>query len=235
MKVVILAGGRGIRMRPLTYSVPKPLLPIGDKPILEVILENLRGRGFQEFVLAVGYRAELIETYFRDGSQFGVHIDYVREREPMGTAGALSLVREAFDFAPEESVLVVNGDILTKLDFGAFIRFHETNGFDLTVAARRYEMQIPYGVLQLDGDRILGIREKPLSAADISAGVYVLGAGTLSQVPEGVPFDMPDLVSKLLQAGRPVGAYRVTEFWMSLDHMGHLEEATQALAAWSEA
>ena len=234
MKVVILAGGRGVRMRPLTYTVPKPLLPIGEKPILEIIIENLRSQGFVEFILAVGYRAELIETYFRDGSQLGVSINYVREAEPRGTAGALALVRQAHDFAAGESILVVNGDILTKLDFHRLLGFHEEGSWDMTVAARRYESQLPYGVLRLDGERVLGIREKPLSAADVSAGIYVLRAEVLAQVPEGVPFDMPDLVAKLLDSGQRVGACRVTEFWMSLDHVGHLEEAGQALAVWSE-
>jgi len=229
MKAVILAGGKGVRLRPLTYTIPKPLLPVGEKPILEEIIERLKPFGVREFVIAVGYRAELIETYFRDGAQLGVHIDYVRESHPLGTAGPLALVRSA-GISPDEPLLVMNGDILTDLDMRAFVEFHLAGEFEITVATRKFELQHPYGVLQLDGQRVIGIVEKPAVTDIVSAGIYAIQPSALDVIPDDSFFDMPDLVNKLLPDSRTVGAYHFVGEWLAIDRLEQLEDAGRMIA-----
>jgi NDP-sugar pyrophosphorylase family protein len=230
MKTLILAGGRGVRLRPLTYSIPKPLLPIGEKPILEEIIERLRAQGLREFVVAVGYRAELIETYFRDGAQLGVRIEYVREAEPLGTAGPLSLVRDHCALPPDQPLLVMNGDILTDLDMSALATAHRTSGVALTVATRDFTLQHPYGVLQIVDGKVTSIREKPAVTDTVSAGVYALDTAALKYVPAGTFFDMPDLINALVAAGETVGAYAFDGAWLAIDGLDQLEDATRIVA-----
>jgi len=229
MKTVLLAGGRGVRLRPLTYTIPKPLLPVGERPILEEIVERLKTFGLRDLVMAVGYRAELIETYFRDGSQLGVHIEYAREAEPLGTAGPLALVRAQCGATAKstDSLLVMNGDLLTALDMRALIEFHERGGHDLTIVTREYQLQHPYGVIQLDGDRITGIVEKPAVTDTVNAGIYVFRWSTLDLVPDGCPYEMPDLVNTAAASGRSVVAYPFAGSWLAIDRMEQLEEAAR--------
>jgi len=229
MKAVILAGGKGVRLRPLTYTIPKPLLPVGEKPILEEIVERLKVHGFHELIIAVGYRAELIETYFRDGAQLGVRIDYVRESHALGTAGPLSLVRASFDLA-DEPLLAMNGDILTDLDMTAFMEFHRRGGYEVTVATREFHLQHPYGVIEVDGERITGIVEKPVETYVVSAGIYAIQPSALDVIPYNSFFDIPDLVNRLLADGRPVGAYHFTDDWLAIDRIDQLEDAARILA-----
>jgi NDP-sugar pyrophosphorylase family protein len=230
MKAVILAGGKGVRLRPLTYTIPKPLLPVGEKPILEEIIERLKPFGVCDFVIAVGYRAELIETYFRDGAQLGVRIDYVRESHPLGTAGPLSLVRAAFELPPEEPLLVMNGDILTDLDVGSLVDFHRRGRYEITVATREFQLQHPYGVLKLDGERVTGIVEKPAVSDVVSAGIYAIQPSALDVMPADGFFDMPDLVNALLAQGRRVGAYQFAGEWLAIDRLEQLEDAARMIA-----
>ena len=229
MRAVILAGGKGVRLRPLTYTIPKPLLPVGEKPILEEIIERLKPFGVRDFVIAVGYRAELIETYFRDGSQLGVRIDYVRESHPLGTAGPLALARSLFEQSPDEPLLVMNGDILTDLDMGLFVEFHQRGGYELTVATRQFELQHPYGVLQLDGPRVTGIVEKPAVMDIVSAGIYAIQPSALDVIPDDSFFDMPDLVNGLVEQGRAVGAYDFVGEWLAIDRIDQLEDAARII------
>jgi NDP-sugar pyrophosphorylase family protein len=229
MKAVILAGGKGVRLRPLTYTIPKPLLPVGERPILEEIIERLKTFGFRELIIAVGYRAELIETYFRDGAQLGVRIDYVREAHPLGTAGPLAMVRAAFELG-DDPLLAMNGDILTDLDVGAFLEHHRRGGYDLTVATREFKLQHPYGVVQTDGGRVTGIVEKPVEADIVSAGVYAMQPAALDAIPRESFFDMPDLVNRLLERGRPVGAFQFSDDWLAIDRLEQLEDAARLLA-----
>ena len=229
MRAVILAGGKGVRLRPLTYTIPKPLLPVGEKPILEEIIERLKPFGVRDFVIAVGYRAELIETYFRDGSQLGVRIDYVRESHPLGTAGPLALARSLFGQSPDEPLLVMNGDILTDLDMGLFVEFHQRGGYELTVATRQFELQHPYGVLQLDGPRVTGIVEKPAVMDIVSAGIYAIQPSALDVIPDDSFFDMPDLVNGLVEQGRAVGAYDFVGEWLAIDRIDQLEDAARII------
>jgi NDP-sugar pyrophosphorylase family protein len=229
MKSVLLAGGMGVRLRPLTYTIPKPLLPVGERPILEEIVIRLRAFGLRDLVMAVGYRAELIETYFRDGSQLGVHIEYAHESEPLGTAGPLALVREKFGATAEgsDSLLVMNGDLLTDLDMLALVDFHERGGHDITVVTREYQLRHPYGVLQLDGDRITGIVEKPAVTDTVSAGVYVLRWSALELVPDGRAYEIPDLLNVAAASGRKVVAYPFGGAWQPIDRMEQLEDAAR--------
>lgn len=229
MKAVLLAGGRGVRLRPLTYTIPKPLLPIGEKPILEEIIERLKTAGMREFIIAVGYRAELIETYFRDGEHLGVRIEYVRETAPLGTAGPLALVR-AQCALPDEPLLLMNGDILTDLDMRELLAFHRSGGYAMTVATREYQLQHPYGVIDVDGARITGIREKPSVTDVVSAGIYAIEPTALDVVPEGKFFDIPDMVNALVAAGRPVGAFNFTDEWIAIDRIEQLEDAARLIA-----
>jgi NDP-sugar pyrophosphorylase family protein len=230
MKTLILAGGKGVRLRPLTYSIPKPLLPIGEKPILEEIIERLRAQGLRDLIIAVGYRAELIETYFRDGSQLGVSIEYVRETQPLGTAGPLSLVRAECSLPAAEPLVAMNGDILTDLDMRALVDAHRAAGNELTVATREFALQHPYGVLRVEGGRIAGITEKPVVTDTISAGVYVIEPAALELVPRDAFFDMPDLINALIGAGRRVGAYAFEGEWLAIDGLDQLEDAARMAA-----
>jgi NDP-sugar pyrophosphorylase family protein len=230
MRTVILAGGKGVRMRPLTYTIPKPLLPIGEKPIIEEIIERLRAQGFADLIIAVGYRAELIETFARDGAQLGVRIEYVRETQPLGTAGPLALVRDGCELPAGEPLLVINGDILTDIDLRELIEAHRRSKCELTVATREFQLRHPYGVIQLDGDRITGIVEKPQVTDVISAGIYVVEPSALALVPQGRFFDMPDLVNALLAQGRAVGAYRFDDDWLAIDSIDQLDDAARLLA-----
>jgi NDP-sugar pyrophosphorylase family protein len=234
MRAIILAGGLGTRLRPLTYSIPKPLLPVGEKPILEMIISRLSNFGYNEFILAVGYRREMIETYFMRGEQFGVKIDYVRETTRLGTAGPLALVREQFEFDDAETILLMNGDILTKLNFHELMRFHRQNDCAMTVAARRHSYQLPFGVLQVQGDRVQGIVEKPTTYYDVSAGIYMLQSQGLAYVPGGLFFDIPDLVKALLDKQQTVGAFFFTDYWLAVEQLHHIEEAQHDMAKWSE-
>ncbi len=229
MKAVLLAGGRGVRLRPLTYTIPKPLLPIGERPILEEIIDRLRKSGFTDLIIAVGYRAELIETYFRDGSQFDVHIEYSRESEPLGTAGPLGMVRSQLsaDEPDSGSVLVMNGDLLTEIDLRALVDAHETAGNDLTVVTREYQLRHPYGVLQLDGDRITGIVEKPAVTDTVNAGIYVFRWSTVDLIPAGSPYEIPHLVNVAARSGRKVVSYPFSGQWLAIDRPENLEEGTR--------
>jgi NDP-sugar pyrophosphorylase family protein len=230
MRAVILAGGRGVRLRPLTYTVPKPLLPVGERPILEEIIIRLKRHGITDVVVAVGYRAELIETYFRDGAQLGVRISYVREAQPLGTAGPLALVRDELAPGDDAPLFVMNGDILTDLDPSDLAAFHARGAYALTVVTRQYQLTHPYGVITVEGGRVTGIVEKPAVTDTVSAGVYMVERRALGHVPSGQYCDMPDLVNRLVAAGETVGAYPFEGEWIAIDRIEQLEDAARTLA-----
>jgi NDP-sugar pyrophosphorylase family protein len=221
VKAVVMCGGLGTRLRPLTYAIPKPLLPVGEKPILEFLVDSLREHGTREIILSVGYRAELIETYFGDGSNFGVKISYVREQEPLGTAGSLRLVAERLS----DDFVLLNGDLLTRLDFRAMVEAHRAGHADLTVGTRPYAVQIPYGVIE-DGDgRVKAIREKPQLDVLINAGIYVLNRGVVNLVPPAGPFYMDELVRAAIARGLNVRHYSIDAYWLD---MGAMEDYARA-------
>jgi NDP-sugar pyrophosphorylase family protein len=227
MKAVILVGGRGTRLQPLTFSIPKPLLPVGEKALLQLIIEQLRTAGFCDLVLATGYHAELIQAFCGDGSKFGVRISYVKENQHLGTAGPLSLVKNRFH--DHEFFLVMNGDILTKLDFKQFVAASRKSDRDLTVGYVNYVYRSPFGVLSIADGQVVGVKEKPSQEYPISTGIYCVKGTALELIPEDTFFTMPELIHALLAAGRAVGAYHIRECWMGLESIQHFEEAVKEL------
>jgi dTDP-glucose pyrophosphorylase len=223
---VLMAGGAGSRLRPLTDAVPKPLLRVGGKPLLEILIERLRAAGVSEFFVTVRYKSELIEKYFGDGARLGVRIRYVREEEPLGTAGALARLPESL----AEPFFLVNGDILTKCDFGAMLDFHRRWHADLTVGTVPHTVEVPYGVVRVDGERLAGIDEKPRLDFLINAGVYVVEPAAAGLIPRDRAFDAPDLIPLLKRAGRTVVAFPIREYWLDVGQHGDFHRANQDVA-----
>jgi len=227
MKAVILARGLGTRLRPLTFSVPKPLLPIGEKPILEFIFEQLRKSAIEEIILSTGYQSELIRAFCGDGSKFGVKIDYVKEDRPLGTAGPLSLMRDRF--SENETFILMNGDVVTKLDFSKMIQYHSLNKCELTIGFTKFEYESPFGVLKIEAGSFKDILEKPRKVYDISAGIYVMNSSVLEFIPRNTFFTVPDLAKRLLRLGKKVGTYQIEEFWVGIEHIDHFDEILREL------
>lgn len=219
--VVLMAGGFGTRLRPLTQERPKPLLHVGDKPILEHILESFAEHGFRRFYISVHYKAEMIRSHFGDGSRWGVEIDYLHEDEPLGTAGCLTLLPEEALQAP---VIVMNGDILTRVNFEALLNFHEQEQVAATLCVREYSFQIPFGVVQADGHRLKSIEEKPVVQQFVSAGIYVLNPDVIRGIGR-VPVDVPDILVRLQQKAHPVGVFPLHEYWLDIGRMDDFQKA----------
>ncbi len=227
MKAVILAGGLGKRLRPLTFSIPKPLLPVGEKPILEFIFEHLRKYAIKEIILSTGYQSELIRAFCGDGSRFGVKIDYVKEESPLGTAGPLSLIRKRF--LENETFVLMNGDVVTKLDFSKMIQYHSLNKYELTIGFTKFEYKSPFGVLEIEEGSLKNILEKPAKIYDVSAGIYLLNSSVLGFIPDNTFFTLPNLAKVLLKAGKKVGAYQIKEFWVGIEHIDQFDEVLKEL------
>ncbi len=220
-KVILMVGGLGTRLQPLTETVPKPMLNVGNKPILETIIEGFKSYGFSNFILSVNYKKEMIMNYFRDGSEFGVSIEYVEETKRLGTAGALSLLKEL----PTEPFFVMNGDLLTKVNFEQLLEFHVTTEATATMCVREYEYQIPYGVIETDNHSLLSIVEKPVHKSFVNAGIYVLSPSALKRVPNGEFYDMPDLFKTLMVDGNRVSAFPLREYWLDIGRLDDYEKA----------
>ncbi len=220
--VLLMAGGFGKRLYPLTREVPKPLLPVGEKPILQTILEQLAEGGFSQFFLAVHYRSEQVRAHFGDGSKWGVRIEYLEERQPLGTAGALSLLDQTMIDAP---LLMMNGDLLTRLDFGQLVDFHGEHGGLATMCVREYDFQIPYGVVHGDGDQVTDIIEKPVQKFSVNAGIYILEPELLGQCRPDEAIDMPDLLREVVNDGRKVSMFPIHEYWLDIGRMEEYEHA----------
>jgi dTDP-glucose pyrophosphorylase/predicted transcriptional regulator len=225
--VLVMAGGLGSRLHPLTKDVPKPLLKVGGRPILETILDTLVSQGFVRFFFSLNYRGEMIEEYFGDGSRWGVEITYLRETAPMGTAGPLGLLPET----PRHPLVVVNGDLLTQTNFANLIDHHTGRGSSATMCVRKYEMEVPFGVVKLSDDDIRSIDEKPVHAFFVNAGIYVLEAATLRLVPQGEPLDMPELFRRAVEAGLHVRAFPIHEYWLDVGRPDDFERANQDFKA----
>jgi NDP-mannose synthase len=226
-RAVILAGGRGSRLAPYTTVLPKPLMPIGDRAILDVVVRQLRAAGFAELTIAVGHLAHLIRAVFGDGTAHGVPIRYHEEERALGTAGPLATIPGL-----DATFLMMNGDVLTTLDYRALVRAHRAAGNVLTVATHRRVVRADYGVLHVDGaagptQRVVGYEEKPELPYTVSMGVYVLEPAAVRHVPRGRPFDLPDLVLALLAAGEPVGSYLFDGYWLDI---GRQEDYERAIA-----
>jgi len=223
--VVLMVGGLGKRLHPLTESIPKPLLSVGEKPILEGIIENFEVQGFRNIFLAVNHQANQIEEYFGDGSSLGVNISYVRESERLGTAGALSLLPHV----PKHPIIVMNGDLLTQVKFENLLRFHGEQNASATMAVREYDIEIPFGVVSQKGDRISSIEEKPVHSYYVNAGIYALNPEALSVVPSNELFNMTTLFEKLMEDGRKTSAFPLREYWIDV---GRIEEYERAQKEW---
>ena len=235
MKVVILAGGRGTRLAPYTSVLPKPLMPIGNQTILEIVIEQLVRQGFGEIVLCVGHLSHLIEAVLNNGRPFGAELTYVKESEPLGTAGPLRAIPELR--SRSAPFLVMNGDVLTSLDYGALLNQHLKSQPAMTIATHQRVNTVDYGILELGArdngaTRVVGFLEKPEFRLDVSMGVYVLEPHVLDLIPAGEYFDIPDLVHAVLACGEDIGAYRFDGFWLDI---GRPEDYDAAGALWAEA
>ena len=226
-RAVILAGGKGSRLGPYTTVLPKPLLPVGDRAILDVVIRQLQSCGFSDLTLAVGYLGHLVRAVFGDGAAHGVSIRYCEEEEPLGTAGCLPRIEDL-----DETFLMMNGDILTTLDYGDLFRLHAEAGNAFTIATHRRVVDIDYGVLHLDGARgetcqVTGYEEKPQLGYTVSMGVYVSEPEVIDYVAPDEQFDVPDLVRRLLADGEPVGAYTYDGFWLDIGRHDDYEQAIE--------
>lgn len=208
--VILMVGGLGSRLMPLTETCPKPLLPLGGRPILEHIIRQYKGAGFTNFVLCLNYLGDMIADYFADGSKWGVNISYLRETRRLGTAGALSLLPADLD---SEHIIVSNGDVLSNMDYRAFFNFHSSQKASLTVGAREYRHKVRFGVIETTGANVTAIVEKPEYVHHINGGIYALNTQLLSLVPDDTFFDMPDLVNKAVKDGGRCGVYPIHEEW----------------------
>lgn len=211
VSAVIMAGGFGSRLRPLTDHVPKPMLPVGDRPLLERTIARLRDSGIRRVNVTTHHLADQITSHFGDGEAMGVEITYVSEESPLGTCGGLRLVEEF-----KEPVLVINGDILTGVNFGDLVGFHRKHGADATVCVRKYDVQVPYGVVEVDGIWLRGVQEKPSVGFFVNAGIYLLEPTVQRYIPEGKRFDMTDLFARLLADGRRVATFPIVEYWLDV-------------------
>jgi len=222
--VFLMAGGFGKRLQPLTDNIPKPLLKIGNKPILENILEQFIAAGFHNFYISTHYKAEMVREHFGDGGDWNVTIEYVHEDKPLGTAGSLGLLSKKISRLP---ILMMNGDLLTKIDFEQLLNFHLEEKGDATMCVREYDFQVPYGVIKADGYRIISIEEKPINKFFINAGVYVLSPSILDMV-NGVNYlDMPKLLDKKIESNGQVNMFPVHEYWLDIGQIDQFNKAQQ--------
>ncbi len=211
-KVVIMAGGLGTRLRPLTARVPKPMLRVGNKPILERTLEKLTASGFFEFIISVNYLSHVIKEYFGDGQALGAHIEYIEEDKALGTAGALGLTHDRLD----TPFLVMNGDLLTDLDFATLLDYHLSEQAVATMCVRQYDIELPFGVVNIEKHLVTGIEEKPIQKFLVNAGIYALSPEALLDIEPGAYLDMPDLFQQFIRQNRQVASFLLHEYWLDI-------------------
>ncbi|PHO11964.1 alcohol dehydrogenase [Malaciobacter marinus] len=226
-KVILMVGGLGTRLRPLTENTPKPMLKVGNKPILQTIVEKFAEYGYTNIVMCVNYKSHVIQDYFEDGKEFGVNIEYILEEQRMGTAGALSLLKEK----PTEAFFVMNGDLLTNVNFEHLHNFHSNNDSMGTMCVREYDFQVPYGVVNIEGSRIKSIEEKPTHNFFVSAGIYMLDPEVLKYIPENEFYDMPTLFEKLISENKNAISFPLREYWLDI---GRIEEYKKANEEYDE-
>ena len=218
---VIMAGGKGTRLYPLTRDLPKPMIKLAGRPILELIIEGLVARGIVHIYISVNYHAKIIKNHFRDGNKFNATIEYLEESEPLGTAGALRLLPPGI----KDPILVMNGDLLTKADFRGLIDFQATSGADAVIAVRSYDIEVPYGVVTVDGNSLTGIEEKPTQSFLVNAGLYILGPSVLNNLPPSRRFDMTDLITQMRDNDIRIDVFPLREYWLDIGHHDELERA----------
>jgi dTDP-glucose pyrophosphorylase/predicted transcriptional regulator len=219
--VILMAGGLGTRLSPLTDECPKPLLNIGGHPLLETIVLNLSKHGFRNIYISVNYRADMIEEHFGDGSKWGVNIRYIHETKRMGTAGSLSLLPEK----PKKPIIIMNGDLLTKVNFKQLVDFHSEHEAKATMCVREYEYQIPYGVVHTENENIISIVEKPIQRYFVNAGIYVINPEVLEGIPRDTFYDMPTLYDQLIKDKQRTVIFPIREYWLDI---GRMDDYTRA-------
>ncbi len=223
-RAVILAGGKGTRLRPITEQLPKPMVTVAGRPILERLILHLVSCGLSKFSISINYLGHVIEEHFGDGAQLGCEIDYLREHEPLGTGGPLSLLPP-----PTLPVVVLNGDLITQCDVGDLLDFHDRGGYAATMGIRPYTVEVPFGVAEVEGERLLSLREKPTERALINAGIYVLSPEAVAAVPSGVEYPITMLFETLLAEGKPVGAHLLEAEWLDVGRHDELRRARGVL------
>lgn len=221
--VVLMAGGLGRRLQPLTEQCPKPMLKVGDKPLLETIMEGFIDQGFRIFYISVHYKADIIMRHFGNGSRWAVKISYLHETKPLGTAGALGILPEK----PQEPMLMMNGDILTRINLAKLLDFHKNTHSIATICIKEYSHQLPYGVVTIGSNRVKKIDEKPIQKFFINGGLYVFNPEVLEYIPADSYLDVPDLLKILLQQGKEVAAFPIREYWIDIGRSSDYERATQ--------
>jgi dTDP-glucose pyrophosphorylase/predicted transcriptional regulator len=219
--VVIMAGGRGLRLKPLTEKTPKPMIRVNNQPMLENIILRAKSQGFNNFVITINYLAEQIKTYFEDGKKFGVNISYIEENQPLGTAGGLKQLENAHQFP----FIVSNGDVLTDTSFIGLLSFHNAYNYDVTIAVKTHEWANPFGVVKTEGTRVVSYIEKPINYATINAGIYCLNPKVLSLMEPEEYLDMSDFIQKCIESGLSVGAYALYEKWQDIGQKEDLDKA----------
>lgn len=224
MKALILAGGKGKRLRPYTTTFPKPLMPIGDKAILEIVIKQLNNSGFDDIIMSIGHLGGLIMAFFGDGNNHDVNINYTKEEKPLGTAGPLSLVREMID----EPFLMMNGDVLTNLDFADLMDYHKNKGNIATVALNKRVVNIDFGVIETDDDNhVVGYKEKPTIDYLVSMGIYIFDKRILDYIEDDKYFDLPDLINRLIDNGENVNGYIFDGYWLDIGRPDDYEKANK--------
>lgn len=222
-KVVLMVGGLGKRLRPLTETTPKPMLHVGGKPILQTIVEKFVSNGFVNIVMCVGYKSNVIQDFFKDGSRFGANIEYVFENKRMGTAGALTLLQNK----PNQPFFVMNGDLLTNINFEHLFEFHTNNNSMATMCVREYDFQVPYGVVNAKNGKILSIDEKPVQRFFVSAGIYMLNPQCIDSISNDEFYDMPTLFEALIDKNENVISFPLHEYWLDIGRMTEYEKANK--------
>jgi dTDP-glucose pyrophosphorylase/CBS domain-containing protein len=220
--VVLMAGGLGARLKPLTDELPKPLLRVGDKPILETVLTGFIKAGFSHFFISVNYKAEMIQDYFGNGEKWGVEINYLHEKDRLGTAGALSLLPRR----PERPFFVMNGDLLTTVNFEQMLKYHSEHQAFSTVCVREHSVTVPFGVVELDDHRLISIQEKPTHKYFVNAGVYLLDPGVLDFIGGNEAVDMPTLIERTVAKDKTSVVFPLREYWIDVGRMDDLQRAT---------
>jgi dTDP-glucose pyrophosphorylase len=221
--VVLMAGGLGTRLLPLTADTPKPMLPVGGKPILETVISQFIKHGYSKFIISLNYKGDSIKNHFGDGSQMGAEITYLQEEQRMGTAGSLGLLPKF----PKDPFFVMNADILTRVDFESLMDFHIMNGASATMCIREFGMEVPYGVVRLNRDTIVSIEEKPVQQFYVNAGIYVLEPKVLELIPKGQPLDMTSLFEKTVEKGWSTLSFPIREYWMDIGKHEDFDRANQ--------
>lgn len=222
LQAVVMAGGLGTRLHPLTEDIPKPMLLVGERPLLEIIINQLRSIGIRRVNITTHHKPEKIRSHFGNGENFGVQLNYVSENKPLGTAGSLGLLE-----TPQETLLVINGDVLTQVDFKAMLQYHREHSADLTVGVRSFDFKVPYGVVECEGSMVSDLKEKPSLHFLVNAGIYLLEPSAHQYIPSGDYFNMTDLIQKLLEAKRVVASFPIHEYWLDIGSHTEYQQAQE--------